>query len=344
MLLGRPEPCRPLTRRPGAWAAIPGTMWKVQLFPTQIRLYGPQGQRVLADLPLDHPVEEWTAQLDLDRFETRIWGKAGQPFLFRLVVCSGRILLKGRREKGPSITLTEGVEQWYPSQERLQFGNHALQNVDGAVGSASVAQIASTWFRLGLPLPASEPIEEELSLLGQWASTVRSLERHRIVDAIVQLRKAGFCDLWSPQEVDQNFWGYGLPPTMQNGWHLLASGARLLRKMALQSNDLDAFLLPSMPKELAAGRLLNAHWPGVGTLDLEWTKGSPRRLLLTPSHEETISLRWIGDEARVRPLQGGVPHRAGTALLHPGEPLQVHPGQPLLIDRFFSRRSSSSKG
>jgi hypothetical protein len=335
MQLGRPEPCRPLTRRPGAWAPIPGTFWRVQLFPTQVRLEGPLGQRIVSDLPIQGPVTEWTAQLDLDRYLIRMWGKAEERFSIILQARSGKIewLSEGRHPQ--SHQLANHVETFGPTQERLQFGDHSIQDID-RLQALVLSHVVPTWFRLGFPLPEQHVQPNEPSLAGQWAQSMADLDRHRTAQAIVRLRKAGFKDLWSPESQDSGFWGFGMPATTGPAHQLLAAGARLLRDMVVQHNDRELILLPCLPKELPAGRWLHGQWPNVGTVHLEWTRGFPRRLLLEPNAEGTLALRWHGSSASVSPVIDGVPHKRKAVQLLPGQPLEVVAGQPLLIDRFLS--------
>jgi hypothetical protein len=335
MQLGRPEPCRPLTRRPGAWAPIPGTLWKAQLFPTQIRLEGPLGQRVVRDLPIEGAVQEWTAQLDLDRFAIRMWGKAKQPFSILLQAQAGCILWRKEGRDHHFEVLASNVEMHEPTKERIQFGEHALQDVD-RLNSHSLSHAVPTWFRLGYPLQANGLTPDEPSLAGQWAASVARSDRQGVAQAIHQLRKAGFHDLWNPQSQDTGFWGFGLPPTLQPAFQLLASGARLLRDMVVQHQAQDMSLLPCLPKELPAGRWLYGEWTGVGVVHFEWTRGFPRRMLLVPTHQTAAVLRWQGTQARLSPLLDGNPQKQAALQIKSGQPFEVLPGQSVLLDRFCS--------
>lgn len=340
MSLGRLEPCRPLTRRPGAWAPIPGSGWKVQLFPTQIRLLGPQGQRLVQDLLVQDqqvrgPVRQWTAQLDLDRHEVRIWGEANGYYCAVLKARDQAIHLTLGRQQPQVLVLVEGIESWEPTQERLQFGNHSIQDVDRWGAGLPLSHIIPTWFRLGMSLPSQQAQPQELSLLGLLAQKVEQGNRSGVGQTVLQTRQAGFHDLWAPQAVDHGFWGFGVPPTLRDDQHLLAAGARLMRDMVLKTDGDQATLLSCLPKELPAGRLLRAAWPGVGTLEIEWTRGRPRQVLLTPSQSASIRLHWQEGEARLRPLKDGVPVRAEARSLRSGESLEVVPGRAVLLDRFL---------
>jgi hypothetical protein len=334
MSLGRIEPCRPLTRRPGAWAPLPGSDWKVQLFPTQIRLLGPQGQRLIQDLPVQGAVRTWTAQLDLDRHEIRLWGEANSYFCATLRAKEQAIHLTLGRQQLQQLILVEGVESWAPTQERLQFGNHSVQDVDKLGSNLPLSHVVPTWFRLGISLPRQQAQPQELSLLGLLAQKVEEGNRSGVGQAILQNRRAAFQDLWAPQAVDHGFWGFGIPPTLQDDQHLMSAGAWLLRDMVLKTVGFQATLLPCLPKELPAGRLLRAAWPEVGSLEIEWTRGRPRQVLLTPSHAASIQLHWQEGAARLRPLKEQVPVRSEARSLRSGEKLEVVPGRPLLLDRF----------
>jgi hypothetical protein len=333
-MLGRPEPCRPLTRRPGSWAPIPGCRWQVQLFPTQLRLLGPAQERQIIDLNITGPVQQWTAQLDLDHQEIRIWGRAQDFFLFRLGVVNGALVLRGKRADDLNRVLVEQLTSPAACVERLQFGCHAMQDVE-RLNAHVLPQIVPTWFRLGMALEHQAQDPAELSLMGRWAQALQNQDRRQAAELILQLRRAGFQDLWAPQQVDHQFWGFGLPPTLSDPFHLLAAGARLLRKMILTSDEDSCTLLPLLPKELPAGRFLNAQWPGVGALHLEFTRGRPRRLVLEPHVSRSVRLVWDGDHARVRVLKEGVPIREGERQLKSGDPLEIVAGRSLHLDRFW---------
>ncbi len=61
----------------------------------------------------------------------------------------------------------------------------------------------------------------------------------------------------------------------------LTEGARLIRNHFIEEEPNGIKILPALPPECHAGRLINVAIKGVN-LDLEWSKKTIRRLILRP--------------------------------------------------------------
>lgn len=343
--IGRPEPCRPISRLPGVQAVIPRSRWTVQLFPTLLRLTGPHGEEVMHPLPIRGAVHEWTAQLDLECGEVRVWGRAQDYFLFRINRLPEGITLIGERAyasqhllvpdeacgtlavgspSGPAVEQPQSEEK-----ERLQFGAHAIHDVDRLRVNPVLAQLLPAWFLLGEGWTVGDSLTEESSLLGQWTRQVAEANSDGLSELLTELWRSGFSGLWHPHARDTQFWGNALPPTQGNPWALLAAGRHLLRQMAMQWEGDKLTLLPCMPAILPAGRLLHSMGPSV-LCSLEWTKRTPRRLWVQAKESCSLQITWKGEpQARLQRLQNRKrePFQQGTTL-------QLVKGEELLIDRF----------
>lgn len=336
MDLGKVEACRLLTRKPGTAAAIPGSLWIARLYPKLLHLEGPQGQSVVYDLPIAGVVVEWSAQVDYLRQEICIWGRANDAFRLKLSAGPEGITLQ---PKGTDriIIIPEPQPAKMPP-ERLQFGAHDTVIIEHWAAKPQLARLLQMWHALGCSID-SEPVAiDEVSLLGKLALAVSNQERHQLAGLFTDIWRTGFCDMWAPRKVDASFWGYTLPATQSPAYTLLCAGAALIRQLIVSSSATGLSLLPLLPKELPAGRLLHGQGEGY-SFHLEWTKGAPRRLLLQSHSDCTLQLHWPQmQQARLRNLSDKQP---ALQLIMPGETLHLTAHQSLLIDHFQKSRRNT---
>ena len=330
MLLGRQEPVRPLSRRPGSQAPIPGTRWSARLYPTQLHLQGPLGEAMCVPLPVTGCVQEWTAQLDLHHREIRIWGRSDHYFLFRIRAEEEGIFLIGERQCALRQLLVPapGERNWTGAW--LQFGSHAVQDVDRLRVRPSLQQLLPAWFLLGDGLlPDTPPFPEEASLLGELARSIASHHPADLERLLETLWRVGFSDLWMPQLRDAQFWGASLVPTLEDPWKLLSAVRPMLQQMFLAEDSEGLHLLPCLPACLPAGRLLHCPWSG-GLCSLEWTKGTPRRVLLQAAKDCTIQIHGKHlTSAQIRTSHP--PDRP----FHKGDVVHLTAGQELLLHQIL---------
>jgi len=329
MDLGKIEPCRMLTHQPGTAAALPGSLWLATLYPKLIRLEGPQGQSIIYDLPIAGVVSAWSAQVDFLKREISIWGRANQYFHFRLAACADGIVLDSKEHS--RVILVSDQQPVRPCQERLQFGAHDKVVIERWGTNPALQRLLQMWYALGASLDVVNDAHDESSLLGSLAQAVANRDRQSLKGLFLDTWRAGFSGMWAPRKLDASFWGYAQPATQGHEHLLLSSGSTLIRQLIVQ-NDADSLsLLPLLPKELPAGRLLNGQAEGY-SFQLEWTKCSPRRVLIHSHRDLSLHLHWTQmQQARLRCLQSD---KKTIARISPGEILTLKANQSILIDNF----------
>lgn len=331
MQLGRLEAQRPYSHHPGVLIPIPGTHWIAQCYPKLLSLLGPKGERVTLSVPIEGLVTDWRVQLDLERGEIRQWGKADTFFEWRLSLEEGQIRVQGLRRWDWKESLAEVSGEW-KRREVTQFGEHALLDTSRWGPSISLGKIFPSWHALGASLEVQEKIDQELSLLGSAARALNELRPEAFASAMRTLWHCGLGSMFAPMDRDALHWGSPLPPVEGSSWEILSRGSQLIRHAILQVRDFSAWALPCLPRELPSGRLFQARWPGVGWIDLEWTKHSVRRLLLTCEHTAEVHLE-----------MGGVRTARWTDLelnerqsWRQGEPIRLLAGKRYLLDRVLA--------
>lgn len=137
--------------------------------------------------------------------------------------------------------------------ENLSFGCAKKQDWDLILRRLDPREIYPIWFRLGQLIPAvGEPIDNLLETL-----------------------QGRFSDLMVPTTKELHT-GFDLPNV--EPITLLNAGYKTIRSYFIQEDDQLA-LLPNLPPELHAGRMTNVKFSH-GTLDLEWSKKSLRRVII----------------------------------------------------------------
>ena len=90
-------------------------------------------------------------------------------------------------------------------------------------------------------------------------------------------------------------------------------------------------ILPALPQEFHCGRLVNVEIPGIGKIDLEWSKHTIRRMIVEAAITSDVELIFAKDIARYRCRQK-LSDRG--SLMKKGDVLAVTAGQRYFLDRF----------
>lgn len=294
---------RPFLHRPGASCLILGTTTVLRAFPTRIEI----GSGFVYDLPVTGPVEGFTLEQDLERNCLFIFGRAKEGFYrIRVSANDGGFVLKG--EKG--IELEEKIQaeigfriETHP--ERLSLGSHKQLDWDKIRAPQDWMPVL---FLLSQKIPPIQPVA------------------YPFPTSFDAFFKAAFRSLLVPRLFDDEYQGL-IPEITAVGdpaW-LIQEGGRRIRSLFFKQNERRLALLPHLPVELHAGRLIGLKVAGVGTLDLEWSKKCLRRIELrvTTSGEVILELPKTLYAFRVNG------EKRSTS-----EPLLLEAGQTYRLDRF----------
>lgn len=311
---------KPFSHVPGSYSLIPGSFFRVQVFPALIRFddlsqtYPQQLGEI--SLKLKGPVDDFTVLTDLERGFVKVWGKAQNGF-FRYQIISDEshgcvtILI----EKTPS----EGLEMFsslflqkivYPGEfirlfqnpnpfipyhppllERLSLGNHKTQEWEFILRRLDLTEILPFWVMWGQEIPKLGDVSlmGTAFLLKECENKINAGKPETIASSFLDLFRAGFRGIFSPTLVDD--WHQGIFPDASLALNesspliLLKEGYRLIRSLFIQEKEEGIAFLPSLPPELHCGRFLFLSTEG-GTIHMEWTKKTLRRVNISAKKDQ----------------------------------------------------------
>lgn len=344
---------RPFSHVPGTGALIPGSCWALYAYPTRLVLKNLiSGKEKSLDLSLTGPVKRFTLLQDLERRALLVFGTAEEGY-FRLMlthkekkICilakripAGGLEIGGERLKLKEMKQISVAEHNYlpPYVEHLSLGCHKAQDVDLMRRRLDLSEVLPLWFRIGQLTPPTLSAQKEgtLTLLPSIAQELEERDKMHVAKPFLELYLSGLSDIFVPRLIDEQF--QGVAPKINaassdlSPLALLSEGAQLIRLLFFHQKGNDISLLPCLPPELHAGRLINIHAGDVFTCDIEWSKKTLRRVVIRPLKNETVNLK----------LQRSIKtYRVRTSCRGKGEkvasnkPLSIKRGTPLFLDHF----------
>ncbi len=275
---------RPFSHEPGTKCLLPGSTHEVTIYPALIVI-----NKQEIPIPLTGPVQDFTVQLDLEKGYVKVWGHYVEGFLRYRIQANTDGSFSIITEKSPLENLfpQEMKTPYQPqSEERLSLGSHKAQDWSLVSRRADLSEIFPVWFRLGQLLPHSHS-EDIDSLLSTCQQQIFSREKLKIFPSFLNLFRAGFDSILAPRLIDTQHQGFPLPPVGKGSpLALLTEGSKLIRSLFFSQEGNKIEILPLLPPEFHAGRFVSISCGALGTLDMEWTKKSLRRLVF---HSHTNS-------------------------------------------------------
>ncbi|MFZ0564975.1 MAG: hypothetical protein WAM28_02120 [Chlamydiales bacterium] len=312
---------------PGSTCLIPGTSFQVVAFPTRIEIYElcPNKKRLVKQIQLDikGPVQKFIMKQDLQRGCVSIWSeKLCCHILPNLDVVF--------RKKAP---------HWFSHvKEQLSLGSHKKQEWEAIRKRGDFREIFPIWFRLGtlLNLPEREYNDEDgmFSLLQQCLRAAESNRPETILSPFKKLFLAAFEGMLVPRLKDEQFQGIlpdNAPISPSSPLYLLKEGAKLIRSLFIQSSKNEIAILPHLPPQFFAGRMLHLSCPPFGEIDLEWSKKQIHRLVFRAHQDGELSFRFHSSLSSFR-LR--TERRDKGKILACDKPLEIKSGCDYLLDQF----------
>ncbi|MBI3509000.1 MAG: hypothetical protein HY069_05160 [Chlamydiia bacterium] len=319
---------KPFSHTPGTACFIPGTHWKLEAYPTLIKI----GHYEIP-LHVTGPVRDFTVELDLEHNCVWVFGQAKEGF-YRLKIqatkkgfeiwadrtpkaglCHG----KGTLQAKEHFLISENAGFSLPENgERLSLGAHKKQDWDLVWRRFDLREILPVLFDLGQKTPATgkKPSKGPVNLLetGDWEAFCR----------------AAFSKILVPRLVDDHYQGLFTDSDLEgHASHLLSEAAKKIRDLFFRQCETHLHLLPQVTFE--SGMLTHIQAPGIGELDLEWSKGMLRRAILRAVKNAEVFLD----------LQKGIKsYRVRTKLKEKGRSqkandlLRIETGKTYYLDRF----------
>lgn len=330
------ERLRPFCHLPGASTIIPGSGYQIQVFPCLLRLYLLEGTRTtqLAEITfeLKGPVEQFTVCNDLEKGMISVWGKTPQGgFRYHLISSKTSKCVRFLIDRVPSGGLSvihQGVrhllqpKEWlnlfeddadvfepfqFSAFDRLSLGCHKLQDWELVKRRLCLSEILPFWHRLGQMIPSVES-HDPIGTLALLESCRQAFLEKKPVEAQqmwLNFVRAGFHSLLVPRLEDNDYQGLTDHFSEAVGQKispliLLSEGSRLIRQLFVQQRGNEIHILPLLLPSLSCGRLIDVRLEGGGTLSLEWTKKTVRRMILFLKEDQEIDFRFRSDVRHFR--------------------------------------------
>ena len=315
------------------------------------------------------PVKDFSATQDLERGELRVQGRYTEGY-FRYVLHtranSPDIVLRAERTPASGVFFrieNDGVQtrngllqqkeeidlpggkmmkdRSTCAIERLSFGNHKKQDWDLIRRRGSLSEIFPLWYRLGQVIPEApvKGITGTAALLEPCRAAIFSGAPDTIHSSFNALFLAGFEGGLSPRLQDSDRSGIKVGGEMLHfDSHidlspliLVNQGAKLIRSLFLQESDGRVKLLPSLPPELACGRLVNASCGVEGRINVEWTKKRLHKVVFAALSDQQVMFDFCRGEVSCR-LRRSYNDRGEKYLS--GEAIAVKSGEAIWLDCF----------
>lgn len=330
MLIPIKERLRPYTHLPGTICPLPGSLILVHVYPTKLIFEDTEsGKRQEMDLPIQGPVKGFTVQLDSEGEKLSVWGHAQQGYFnyqlsydssaHKMYFYVARDPAKFLQNLSLPAFLSPGKLQKARSfRSRLSFGNHKSQDWELVSRRLALEEILPHWHRLGQLFP-------EVARASQLCNT--PLEELRA------LFQVGFRGILAPQKADTLHQGIAFQTPEESPFSLLTGGAHLIERAVVSWDEKAGklHLLAGLLPEFHCGRLVDCYVEGVGKIDLEWSKKTLRRLVITSTDTRTLSLDPKGYLKRCRLRLGR--HDKGR-IIQLDEPLTLKQDHVYWFDRF----------
>lgn len=317
------ERLKPFSHRPGTLCLIPGTSYLVEAFPALVRIRD-SSRVILKEIALDvqGPLEQFTLMQDLERGCVTLFSEK-----YRLHILPNLDVVFQKNPHLPPLRC----------QERLSLGSHKKQDWEHILRRGDFCEIFPLWFRLGSLMtlaPRSGDNRGVFSLLKECEEAIASNHPEKILPAFKRLFLVAFGEMLVPRSTDEDFQGIlslHETPSDDDPLHILLEGARLIRSLFLSASANALSILPHLPPEFFAGRMLHLLWPSYGRVDLEWSKKTIRRVHLHAEVDGVIALHFRPDMRRFR-LRFNQSEKG--KIFSCGDLLEIKSGSHYLLDQF----------
>ncbi len=312
----------PFSHEPGTRCLIPTTPFVVEAFPSLLRIYDFAGTLV-KEYPLDikGPLKQFTVMQDLEKGCVTIFSEQAT---FHLLPDLNLVLTKN-----PHLPPLE-------NRERLSLGSHKKQEWERIRRGRDFFALFPIWFRLGSLLALTPRLGDDrglFRLLRECESSIASNRPETILPAFERLFLAGFESLMIPRDSDTDFQAIlplDEPASVDSPLYLLTEGARLIRSLFVVQTGKEISLLPHLPPQFFAGRIVDFR-STYGLIDLEWTKKSLRQLHFRASCDGEVHFHFSPELKQCRLRQ----ERSDPGSLFTcGDSLAIKSGSHYLLDRF----------
>jgi len=317
------ERLKPFTHLPGFSTPLPGTPYKIQIFPTLLRIFDitEHPARFVSEwqIKIKGPVEQFTFCNDLEKGRITVSGRSHEGWLrYHLIgAMDGKgIRLAAERTPGKGLQIQGSLEfflrnrEWcdlilpisafepfcIPRCDRLSLGVTKAQDWDLVRRRKQLVEILPFVHRLGQIIHQQYRVNDQdggtLSLLNDCFESLTSKKTEELQERLNLLLLGCFNEMLVPELEDCNYQGlidsnealpFGLSPLS-----ILHRCSRLIRAIFIQQEHNELVILPSLIPAMHCGRLIDVAVGG-GIVGIEWSKKAIRRIVFTPD----VDKEWI---------------------------------------------------
>ncbi len=290
---------------------IPYTTWEVEVFPTKLKFRNlSNGKIEERDVPVQGAVKNFTILLDLEKGKLEVFG-TGKEGYFRYTI---------DEEKFPFL-----LRQKQPvCKKRLSLGNHKKQDWELIQKRCDLAEIFPFWLRLAALIP-------EVPLPKKGVGTTVLLEEGKLMETF----QAAFQGILSPRLEDENHLGLIPEETIPASFSpigIIHEGARQIQNLFFVEEKNKWHFLPSLPKELHAGRFIFVETVDGDVIHLEWSKKELKGVIIDPAKTRSIDLVLQSSLKSFR-IRKSLRQRGVKA--NRNQPLELVEKQRLYLDQFM---------
>lgn len=314
---------KPFSHHPGISCLIPTTPYLVEAFPALVRIKEFSGELIKEiALEIEGPLKQFTLVQDLERGCVTLFSE-----MYHFHVLPDLTISFQKNPPLPPIKI----------EERLSLGSHKKQEWEGMRRRCDFRELLPLWFRLGslLDLPLRKGDDKGVfSLLKEVKAALYAHRPEKILPSLKKVFLAGFKQLFVPRAFDEDHQGIlplNTPLSEDSPLYLLSEGSQLIRSLFIMTKENEISILPNLPPELFAGRMLHLECPKYGTIDLEWSKKTIRRVHFHALADAEVLLHFPSplSQFRVRQTLQDKGKRLSC-----GDCLEIKSGSHYLLDRF----------
>jgi len=322
------EKLTPFSHLPGTRCLIPFTSWEVAIYPAKLIFSNLEGgQTKEMALPIEGPVKRFTATQNLEKGFVEVHGLGKKGLFSYRIEKEALIWKKGMKMALPFLKPVELSQ----NPLRLSLGIYKRQNWEKVKERLDLKEILPFWLRLSALTPkASLPTK----ICGTYQLALEKWDKQIAVSHFENFFQVAFQGILSPRVEDENHLGLcreeKIPATI-SPLPLIHKGASQILSLFFVEDEEKVYLLPSLPKEFHAGRLIGCKSNVNALIDLEWSKKKLKKVVIHPKEDGEMNFV----------LQQGISsYRVRKSVRQKGElvsskqPLPLRKGQRLHLDRF----------
>ncbi len=306
----------PFSHKPGTEVLIPGGSIYATVYPTRLEICDSCSRLALFEFDIEKAYKDFTVIQDLEKRKVVVFLKSPGGYLkYQLEHIEDEILFTVlKSENGLSFTLNEGRSKdllvlkeketlsFSVSQralkidllEKLSFGNHKKQDWQEVEKRDNPQEYLPFWYYLGQMVPNfDEKLDEgSVKYLNLIRNDISAKEKAKALERLQHVFKGGFKGLMVPLLHDEKHLGLfetSCCSSNPKAIPLLSLGYRYIREFFIQSTQNELFVMPCLPKDFHAGRLIDISEKNL-KIDLEWSKKLLKKLKITPTETVTIKL------------------------------------------------------